>query len=378
MKKLPIGIQTFKKMREQGYVYVDKTEHIYKLAQDDNSIFLSRPRRFGKSLLLETFKELFLGSENLFKGLWIHDKWDWSQTYPVIHLSFDAADYQNMGLGDAISFELKEIAKTYTIELVTGTYKKQFEELLKKLFEKHGKVVLLIDEYDKPIIDYLESNDLPQAKENQKIMKTFYSVLKKAEPHLRFFLITGVSNFSKTFEELDHLYDLTLDKSYASIVGYTQEELEFYFEEHIQSVLKNNELTREKLLENMRIWYGGFSWNGKTQVYNPYSILNFLIKETLQNFGFTTDIPKLIEDSRLYDFKNTEVNALFLERNNIENLNLIPLLFQTGYLTIKSFDRLTEDLVLDYPNKEVRESMYSFMIDGLARNERREVGEYYK
>jgi hypothetical protein len=362
MKDLPIGIQTFKKMREQDYVYVDKTEFVYALARKDTSAFLSRPRRFGKSLLLETFKELFLGSETLFQGLWIHDKWDWSKTYPVIHLSFDAADYQNMGLGDAISYELNRWAEKYKIELSNDNYKTRFEELLKKISQKEGQVVLLIDEHDKPIMDYLEIGDLPQAKENQKILKTFYSVLKKAEPYLRFFIMTGVSNFSKTFIELNHLDDLTLDKSYASIVGYTQEELEFYFEEHIQSVLKNHELTREELLENMRIWYGGFSWTGKTKLYNPYSILNFLKKETFQNFGFTSDILKLIEDRRLFNVENTQVNAQLLERNNIENLNLIPLLFQKGYLTVKSFDRLTADIVLDYPNKEVRDSMHDFMV----------------
>ena len=159
MKDLPIGIQTFKKMREGNYVYVDKTEHIYALARKDTSAFLSRPRRFGKSLLLETFKELFLGSENLFQGLWIHDKWDWSKTYPVIHLSFDAMSYQGLGLEGAISYELKILAKTYDIQFSNDDYKTQFKELLTQLYEKHGKIVLLIDEYDKPIIDYLESSD---------------------------------------------------------------------------------------------------------------------------------------------------------------------------------------------------------------------------
>ena len=377
MKDLPIGIQTFKKMREGNYVYVDKTEHIYALARKDTSVFLSRPRRFGKSLLLETFKELFLGSENLFQGLWIHDKWDWSKTYPIIHLSFDAMSYQGLGLGGAITRELKFHAQKYNIELPTDDYKSQFEDLLRQLYEKQGKIVLLIDEYDKPIIDYLESSDLPQAKENQKIMKTFYSVLKKSESYLRFFFITGVSKFTRVsvFSDLNYLDDLTLDKSCTTIVGYTQEELEFYFEERIQSTQEALELTREDLLERMRIWYDGFSWDGKTKLYNPFGILNFLKKETFQNFWFSSGMPyflfKIMKERVIFDVENTETNGRVLEKYDIDNLDLIPLLFQTGYLTVKSFDRLTEDMVLDYPNKEVRESMYSFMIEGLARNESR-------
>lgn len=377
MKKLPIGIQTFKKMREKNYVYVDKTEFIYALAQDDSSSFLSRPRRFGKSLLVETFKELFLGSEELFRGLWIHDKWDWSKTYPVIHLSFDAMNYQGLGLDGAITHELKKLANEHNIQFSNDAYKTQFEELLTHLYEKHGKIVLLIDEYDKPIIDYLETVNLPQAIENQKIMKTFYSVLKKSEHYLRFFFITGVSKFSKVsmFSDLNYLNDLTLHKKYANIVGYTQEDLEFHFEEHIQSAMTSLELTREDLLERMRIWYDGFSWDGKSKLYNPFGILNFFEKETFQNFWFSSGMPyflfKIMKERLLFDVENTEINGSSLEKYDIENLDLIPLLFQTGYLTVKSFDRLTEDMVLDYPNKEVRESLYRFMIEGLARNESR-------
>jgi Predicted AAA-ATPase/PD-(D/E)XK nuclease superfamily len=377
MKKLPIGVQTFRKMREKNYVYVDKTELVYALAEDDSSSFLSRPRRFGKSLLVETFKELFLGSETLFQGLWIHDKWDWSKTYPVIHLSFDAMNYQGLGLDGAITLELKKLAKKYDIQFSNDAYKTQFEEILAQLYEKHGKIVLLIDEYDKPIIDYLETSDLPQAKANQKIMKTFYSVLKKSEPYLRFFFITGVSKFSKVsvFSDLNYLDDLTLDKNYANIVGYTQEELEFYFEERIQSTRKSLQLTREDLLERMRIWYDGFSWDGKTMLYNPFGTLNFFKKETFQNFWFSSGMPNflytIMKERLIFDVENTEINGQTLEKYDIDNLDLVPLLFQTGYLTVKSFDRLTEDLVLDYPNKEVRESMYRFMIEGLAKNESR-------
>jgi hypothetical protein len=177
------------------------------------------------------------------------------------------------------------------------------------------------------------------------------------------------------FSDLNYLDDLTLDKNCATIVGYTQEELEFYFEERIQSTMKALELTREDLLERMRIWYDGFSWDGKTKLYNPFGTLNFFKKETFQNFWFSSGLPyflfKIIKERLLFDVENSEINGQDLEKYDIDNLNLVPLLFQTGYLTVKSFDRLTEDMVLDYPNKEVRESMYRFMIDGLANNESR-------
>ncbi len=377
MKDLPIGVQTFKKMREQGYVYVDKTQLIYNLARKQSTSFLSRPRRFGKSLLLNTFKELFLGNEKLFQGLWIHDKWVWSQSYPVIHLSFDSMDYQVSGLDVAISYEMKKNAQKYGIEFSSSSYKLQFEELITQLCEKHGQIVLLIDEYDKPIIDYLESGDLPQAKINQKIMKTFYSVLKNSEDYLRFFFITGVSKFSKVsiFSDLNYLDDLTLDKKYVNIVGYTQEEVEFYFEENLQSIMESLEMTREELLEMMRVMYDGFSWDGKSKLYNPFGTLNFLNKESFDNFWFSSGMPyflyKIMRERLLFDFSNTKTSSNDLEKYDIENLDLIPLLFQTGYLTVKSYNHKTKEMILDYPNQEVRESMYSFMIDNLAKNEHR-------
>ena len=377
MKKLPISVQTFKKIREGNFVYVDKTELIYALAKDGGSYFLARPRRFGKSLLVNTFKELFLGNEKLFQGLWIHDKWDWSQTFPVIHLSFDAMSYEALGLDNAISYAVKKWAEHYQVQLLADDYKTQFEELLTKLYEKKGKIVLLIDEYDKPIIDYLEKSELPQARKNQKIMKGFYSVLKNAEDYLRFFFITGVSKFSRVsiFSDLNYLDDLTLDKNCVNLFGYTQEELEFYFEEHLQNVQESLELTRQELLDNMRIRYNGLSWDGIHKVYNPYGIIHFLKKETFDNFWFTSGMPnflaKIMKERLVFDVDNTLVTTTDLEKYDIENLDLVPLFFQTGYLTIKSFNRMTREILLGYPNDEVRESMYGFMIDSLARNEHR-------
>jgi GTPase SAR1 family protein len=377
MKKLPIGVQTFKKMRENDYIYVDKTMFIQKIAQKGDNYFLSRPRRFGKSLLLNTFKELFLGNEKLFQGLWIHDKWDWSNIHPVIHLSFDAMDYIGLGLDKAIADKIKYWASEYNIKLSTRTFKAQFEELLQKLNQEKGKVVLLIDEYDKPIIDFLEKAELPQAHKNQKIMKNFYAVLKNSENYLRFFFVTGVSKFSKVsiFSDLNHITDLTMHPDFTTAVGYTQQELEFYFEEHLQAAQETLQMNRSVLLEEIRVWYNGYSWDGHNTLYNPFGILNFFDQKWFLNFWFTSGLPhflsKIMKERLIFDVENTKTNIIELEKYDIDNLDLIPLLFQTGYLTVKSIDRSTRDMVLDYPNSEVRESMYSFMIDSIAKNEHR-------
>ena len=378
MKDLPIGVQTFKNMRENDYVYVDKTAFIYPIAQKNNgSYFLSRPRRFGKSLFLDTIRELFLGNETLFRGLWIHDKWDWSKTYPVIHLSFDKMDYNDLGLDKAIAYELNLLAQEHDITFSTSSYKTQFRELLTQLSAKKGKIVLLVDEYDKPIIDYLEKDELPQAKKNQKIMKNFYSVLKGSEAYLRFFFVTGVSKFSRVsiFSDLNHITDLTTHPDFTTAVGYTQQELEFYFEEHLQAAQETLEESRDVLLEEIRLWYNGYSWDGINKLYNPFGILNFFDQKWLLNFWFTSGMPsflvKIMKDRLVFDVENTKISIIELEKYDIENLDLIPLLFQTGYLTVKSIDRKTREMVLDYPNNEVRESMYMYMIDSLAKNEQR-------
>lgn len=372
MKNLPIGLQTLPKLREKNCVYVDKTRMVHDLVEKGIYYFLSRPRRFGKSLLISTFKELFLGNKELFEGTWIYDNWDWSKTNPVIHFSFDKMGYNALGLDAAIMSELKDMASAFGIELEKPNLKGQFTELLEKVSKKHGQVVLLIDEYDKPIIDYLEFPPYEQAKVNQKIMREFYSVLKSAEPYLRFFFVTGVSKFSKVsmFSELNNLKDITLHPDYATIAGYTQTELEAYFEEHLQLVENHLETTREELVKQMRYWYNGFSWDGINKVYNPFGTLNFLDQKRFRNYWFSTGNPKfLIQQMKKqvrFDVENSKVNSYLLDKYDIDNLDLIPLCFQTGYLTVKHIDVWTDEMVLDYPNKEVRESMYQFIIDDIA------------
>lgn len=374
LRNLPIGVQTFKKMREENFAYVDKTEHVYNLAIKKGVYFLSRPRRFGKSLLLSTFKELFEGNRPLFKGLWIEDKWDWSKTSPVIHISFARLDYQESGLNGAITSEIKRIAKEVNCSLVATTIKESFDELIRNLHQQHGKVIILIDEYDKPIIDYLETHLLDQAKANQKILKMFYSVLKDAESMIDMLFITGVSKFAKVsiFSDLNHLTDLTLDRNYATLTGITQEELELYFEDYIQWLLQDFQIEREPLLQRIKDWYNGFSWDGIHTVYNPFGTLTFLAKRGFSNYWFDSGTPTflihMMKKNSKFDFENSVTSSALLNKYDLDNLDLVALLFQTGYLTIKKRDFLTDEIVLDYPNLEIKDSMYTYMIDALAPN----------
>jgi Predicted AAA-ATPase/PD-(D/E)XK nuclease superfamily len=374
LKELPIGVQTFKKMRENNYVYVDKTEHIYKLARLQGVYFLSRPRRFGKSLMLSTFKELFEGNRALFNGLWIENKWDWSKKNPVIYLSFANMGYKNLGLEKAILQELEEISSRFNITFSTDSFVLQFKELIQKLHAQFGKVVILIDEYDKPIIDFLEKGKLEEAKENQSILKTFYSILKDAEEYLQFLFITGVSKFAKVsiFSDLNHLSDLTLNQNYATVVGYTQAELESNFSDHIDFTSEKLSIKRNELLATMKDWYDGFSWDGKQLLYNPFGVLNFFNNQAFRNYWFATGTPtfliKLMKENGVYAFENQRVNDVFLEKSDLDNLDSISVMFQTGYLTIKELDVMTGDILLDYPNQEVRDSMYQFILDDVAKN----------
>jgi hypothetical protein len=374
MKNLPIGIQSLSEIYRRNGIYVDKTKYVFQLLMQRKYVFLSRPRRFGKSLLVSTIKEIFQGNQLLFKDLWIHNKWDWSEKHPVIHISCDLLDYQNEVLSVAISQELHLIAKNFNVTLTQKSFKTQFRELITLLYQQFGQVVILIDEYDKPIIDYLDDKVIKQAKANQKTCKAFYSVLKGLDTMLRFVLITGVSKFSKVslFSDLNNLKDITLEKNYASLVGYTQEELLHYFSEYLQIAENELNTSREFLIEAMGMWYNGYSWDGVTRIYNPFGILNFLSDKWFKNYWFETGSPSfLVHQMKKYnqfDVENTIVDSSFLEKYELDNIELVALLFQTGYLTIKSRNVMTGNMVLDYPNKEVRESMYKFILHSLVPN----------
>ena len=356
LQNLPIGRQYFANILSDNAVYVDKTEYIFNLCTPSNgAYFLSRPRRFGKSLTLDTINEIFNGNKALFKGLWIEDKWDWTKSNPVIRFSFDSIGHSD-GLFNALLVAINKCANTFDLTLKSEHPGLAFEELIEKVVQKTGKqVVILIDEYDKPIVDYIDPYDLTKANEQRDILKGFFSILKNASKHIRFLFITGVSKFAKVsiFSDLNHLTDITLHNKYAALCGYTQAELEHYFAPYIR-------LLPSDTLEKMKIWYNGYSWDAKTFVYNPFSVLNFFDKSAYRNFWFETGTPtflvRLMRKRFDYKLEETEVEDIVLDAFTLEkfdDLDVNSLLLQTGYLTIK---KITEDttFILDYPNVEVK------------------------
>ena len=376
MKKLPIGIQSFSELRTKDFIYVDKTEYIYELVSGSKVYFLSRPRRFGKSLLISTLKELFLGNKELFKDLFIEDKIEW-ETFPVVHLDFAKSNYKLLGLEKAIQDRLDNQADLYDVVLEKTDTGDKLEELIQKLFQKYNKqVVLLIDEYDKPIIDFLEKEKIHIAEENRQIMKNFYTPIKSLDNELRFFFLTGVSRFSKVsiFSDLNHLLDITVDNRFSSIAGYTQKELEQYFDEYINSFIKKDTIiSRKELLNLLREWYNGYSWSGDEKVYNPFSVMNAFAKSTINNFWFETGTPtfltKLMAENQFYDITEIETDLTSLGAFDISNIETVPVLFQTGYLTLK--EKTEFDLYrLDYPNKEVENSMLKLLLSEFSKKEK--------
>jgi hypothetical protein len=363
MKKLPIGIQTFEKIINENCYYVDKTPFIKKLEQG-GYYFLSRPRRFGKSLFLDTIKEAFSGNKELFKGLYIYDKWDWSKKHPIIKISFAIGTNNNSEkLRSTISFNLKNAAYDYKINLEEEELNQKFYEFIRKLYEKYNeKVVILVDEYDKPILDAIEN--IEYAKENREILKDFYSVLKDADPYIKLVFLTGVSRFSKVsiFSGLNQLRDITLSPEFATICGYTQTDLETVFADRIKDFDK----------EEVRRWYNGYSWLGE-KVYNPFDILLLFAEKQFRPYWYESGTPtfliKLFKQNKYYlpKVENLKVGEELLSNLDIDNIRPENLLFQTGYLTIKDvIEELTERIyILSYPNFEVKKSFNSYFLTNL-------------
>jgi Predicted AAA-ATPase/PD-(D/E)XK nuclease superfamily len=351
IQKYPVGLQDFGKIRTENFRYVDKTEFVYKMADIGGYYFLSRPRRFGKSLFISTLECLFLAKRELFKGLFIEDKWNWEQTNPIIRISFSNIGHKFLGLETAIDKRLEEIAREYDITFLAQSIDQKFKELITQLSETRGKVVILIDEYDKPIIDYLGDNT-EKAIENRDILKAFYSILKDADPYLKLVFITGVSKFSRVsiFSDLNNLDDITIDHRFGGCCGITQQELEENFTEELKDFDK----------QDIKSWYNGYTWDNEVSVYNPFSLLNLFTKRKFNNYWFETGTPtfliKLSEKIGSFDFEEVEIGSNALSAYDIEKLQLIPLMFQTGYLTIKSYSEMGGVYTLTYPNKEVRKS----------------------
>ncbi len=371
MQKYPIGIQDFKSLREGGYLYIDKTKEIANLLETGKYYFLSRPRRFGKSLLISTLEAVFLGQKEFFEGLWIEDKITW-KTYPVIRLDFSAMEYDQQPLDQAIYRNLQLISKKYQLDIQGDNIKDYFNQLITKLSAKHGKVAILIDEYDKPIIDFLDKEHLPKAQRNRSILKQFYSVIKSLDAHLHFFFLTGVSKFSKVsiFSDLNHLNDITMHIQFSKLVGYTQEELENYFPKEIEQLANIEQVSIQEMYQKIKVWYNGYRWNNRSEtVYNPFSILNLMSHQNFSNFWFETGTPtflvKLLKEKQLYKLENLTVKVEALRTYEIENLAVYALMFQTGYLTIA---RQPHHFIyeLKYPNLEVKQSFEHHLLTSYA------------
>jgi hypothetical protein len=368
MKKLPIGISTFKTIIEKNYIYVDKTQIALELVNNGQYYFLSRPRRFGKSLFLDTLKSIFQGDKELFKGLYIYDKYDF-EPYPIINISFASGELKSsQALLDKWNEILKFNEELLGVNCDSDVYDRRcFTRLIYKTYQKYGqKVVILIDEYDKPILDNIENTKV--AREMRDVLKDFYSVVKGSDEYIKLVFITGVSKFSKVslFSGLNNLNDITLDKRYSTICGYTQNDIETTFKEHL----------RGQDFEKIKLWYNGYKWLGEG-VYNPFDILLFIDKDfTYKNYWFSTGTPtfllKLIEKNNYFlpNFENIVQDEEMLSSFDIDNIGLETLMWQTGYLTIDKIENIYDNLEyhLVIPNREVRQSLLGSIANFMVKN----------
>jgi hypothetical protein len=372
-KKLPIGIQTFEKIRDprHNYVYIDKTGIALELIENGTYYFLSRPRRFGKSLFLDTLSEIFKGSKHLFEGLEIYDKWDWADTSPVIRISFAVGDFSSL---DGINFRIKSILDENCNNLgipqpaadmvQAGDY---FKKVIRTVSEKYyAKVVILIDEYDKPILDNIHLEDKTPASDARSVLREFYSAIKDSDEFIRFVFITGVSKFSKLnlFSGLNNLNDITISKKYSTIAGYTHSDLEKSFRGHFDGVN----------MDEVKSWYNGYNYFGEP-VYNPFDILLFLENGCeFSNYWWETGNPSFLIETlkknprHIPELENIEIPEEVLNAFDVERIDIAALLWQTGYLTFDSLRHISGRKLykLKTPNIEVQNSLNSLFLDYLT------------
>ncbi len=367
--RLPIGIQTFSDIREGGYYYVDKTPVIERLVQQNKFYFLSRPRRFGKSLLLDTLRCLFEGRQSLFEGLHIHDRWDWQTIHPVIRLSFGDGVLTSREALDIHTHELlNNQAEALGVSLHNTSIAGRFRELIHRTHQHHGqRAVLLIDEYDKPILDNILDSE--RARELREGLKNLYSVIKDADPHLQLVLITGVSKFSKVslFSGLNNLNDITLDAPFSTICGYTDEDIDTVFAPELAGLDR----------ATIRTWYNGYRWGGPevTSVYNPFDVLLLLQKRSFGPYWFESATPTFLVNvlkqrgvfTPQLDHWQTEYELL--SQFDVDDISTDALLFQAGYLTILNIEEPLpgyRQYTLGFPNREVETSLNHALLPSLG------------
>ena len=361
-------MQTFRKLREQDCYYVDKTAYIERLLHEGKHYVLSRPRRFGKSLFLDTLKELFEGNEPLFRGLHVHDRWDWTERCPVVRLDFAGGSFKEPGsLNEDVMLQLEYLEETAGVPAREVGAPGRLRRLLQAMHRQTGqRVAVLVDEYDKPILDALADPEMAVA--NRDFLRGFYGMIKSSDAHVRFTFVTGVSKFTKVslFSDLNNLTDITLDPVYSSICGYTEGDLDAVFAPELGGVDR----------ERVREWYNGYSWRGADKVYNPYDVLLLLRRREFEAHWFETGTPAFLVD-KLFERRVSTVSlddmvgtAELLSTFDVDQIGTEALLFQTGYLTITAEERLGGEALyrLGYPNREVRQSLNRVLLRHLVRD----------
>ncbi len=371
MKILPIGVQDFVQLRQDDLLYVDKTAKLLELILNGRRYFLSRPRRFGKSLTLSTLEAMFKGEADLFKGLkaeeWVKKQADKPLTVLRFDMSSRAIKTPEI-FEKSLASMLRLTAINLDIELIREFFSDMLEELIIKLYKRDGPLVILIDEYDKPILDNI--TDLKRANEMREVLRSFYTTVKSCDNYCRFVFITGISKFSKTgvFSAMNNLVDISLDQEYGDITGYTQDELEFYFRDWIDSASHKMKISPDSLLASLKDYYDGFSFDGFTRLYNPFSIMLCLSKGRLDNYWYTSGSPsfiaKYMKEHKIQnpdEYRHIEVPSDFADSHEIETSKPESFLYQSGYLTI---EKLENDVItLDYPNEEVKKSLVRMYLD---------------
>ena len=372
MQNLPIGMQSFESIRQNNFLYVDKTKHIYNLTNSNRYYFLSRPRRFGKSLFLSTLEAYFLGQKELFKGLYIEmvEK-QWTE-YPVLYLDMNNSTYGSIeDLNDVFLRHFLRWEEQYNIQTPLRSNSSRFTNIVETIFKQTGKqVVILVDEYDKPLLQTIDNEELHD--KFKGILKGVYSVLKGCDKYIRFGMLTGVTKFSKIslFSDLNNLMDISLDENYTDICGITEEEIKTNFVEHLQAFAEKESTTKEDILLQLKAMYDGyhFSENISIDIYNPFSLLNSLTERKFRNYWFQTGTPtfliKLLKEND-YDLKDfSEGNITARDLTSKESMLSAPvaLFYQSGYITIKDYDKELQEYTLGYPNKEVEQSFLEFLL----------------
>ena len=378
--KYPIGIQTFGDIREDGFVYVDKTDMVYSLANEGKTYFLSRPRRFGKSLLVSTLESYFLGKKELFKGLKIEAlEQDW-KVYPVLHVDFSSGKFSDINaLKNLIDGQLSEWEEAYNVKNKYSDCGPRMKYLLQEIHKQTGmRIVVLVDEYDKPLLDVMglpykvnyQGVEISLEEYNRNILKSFYSSFKAADADLRFVLLTGVTKFSQVsvFSGFNQPFDITMSAQYETICGISEREMEEYFHQQIGEMADENDCSFDEMKRGLKKQYDGYHFSKKmTEVYNPFSLLSAFQTKDIQNYWFQTGTPTyLIRLMEHFNENLNEITGKYYAAQDFSDYKAdierpLPMIYQSGYLTIKDYDSLTKTFKLDIPNDEVKQGFISLL-----------------